>query len=139
MSTLNVTTIQSNTAATPPVIRDSAGTQIGTFCRAWVVFNGIGTVSIDGAFNVSSITDVATGSYQVNFATAMPDTNYACVASCTTDGVTFNGWVIPSQTGTGKTTSLIQANALAPTNGAGTPFAAGFAYDPIEMSVSIFR
>lgn len=75
MSTLTVGTIQSNTTL-PPVVENSAGTQIGTFCRAWVNFNGIGTVSIRAAFNVSSITDNAAGDYTVNFATAMSDVNY---------------------------------------------------------------
>jgi hypothetical protein len=48
-------------------------------CRAWVCFRGDGTVAIQGAGNVSSITDIGLGSYAVNFSTAMVDTNYACV------------------------------------------------------------
>ena len=46
-------------------------------CRAWVNFNGIGTVAINASGNVSSITDNGTGTYTVNFTTAMPDTNFA--------------------------------------------------------------
>ena len=46
-------------------------------CRAWVNFNGTGTVSINGSANVSSITDVGTGEYEVNFSTSMPDVNYS--------------------------------------------------------------
>ena len=46
-------------------------------CRAWVNFNGTGTVAIRGSGNVTSITDNGTGSYTVNFTTAMPDVNYA--------------------------------------------------------------
>ena len=46
-------------------------------CRAWVNFNGTGTVAIRGSGNVSSITDNGTGDYTVNFTTAMPDTNYS--------------------------------------------------------------
>lgn len=46
-------------------------------CRAWVNFNGTGTVSIRGSGNVTSITDNGTGDYTVNFTTAMPDNNYA--------------------------------------------------------------
>jgi hypothetical protein len=46
-------------------------------CRAWVNFNGTGTVAIRGSGNVSSITDNGTGDYSINFATAMPDANYA--------------------------------------------------------------
>jgi hypothetical protein len=45
--------------------------------RAWVNFNGQGTVAIRASGNVSSITDLGIGSYRVNFTTAMPDTNYA--------------------------------------------------------------
>jgi hypothetical protein len=47
-------------------------------CRAWVNFNGTGTVAIRASGNVSSITDNGTGDYTVNLATAMPDVNFAC-------------------------------------------------------------
>lgn len=46
-------------------------------CRAWVNFNGQGTVAIRAAGNVSSITDNGTGDYTINFTTAMPDENYS--------------------------------------------------------------
>lgn len=46
-------------------------------CRAWVCFNGSGTVAIKASGNVSSITDNGTGDYTVNFTTAMPDANYS--------------------------------------------------------------
>lgn len=46
-------------------------------CRAWVNFNGTGTVAIRGSGNVSSITDNGTGNYTVNFTTAMPNANYS--------------------------------------------------------------
>ena len=59
----------------------SNGVQIGTLCRAWVNFNGTGTVAIRASFNVSSITDNGTGNYTVNFTTAMPDTNYSIVGT----------------------------------------------------------
>jgi hypothetical protein len=36
-------------------------------CRAWVNFNGSGTVAIRDSKNVSSITDNGTGNYTVNF------------------------------------------------------------------------
>lgn len=50
-------------------------------CRAWVNFNGTGTVAIRGSGNVSSITDGGTGVYTVNITTAMPDANYAISVS----------------------------------------------------------
>lgn len=56
--------------------------------RAWVNFNGTGTVAIRASFNVSSITDNGVGDYTVNFTAAMPDTNYATFVDCIT---LFNG------------------------------------------------
>ena len=49
--------------------------------RAWVNFNGTGTVAIRASGNVSSITDNGTGDYTVNFTTAMADVDYAVVAT----------------------------------------------------------
>jgi hypothetical protein len=45
--------------------------------RAWVNFNGTGTVAINASGNVTSITDNGTGDYTVNFTTAMTDANYS--------------------------------------------------------------
>jgi hypothetical protein len=45
--------------------------------KAWVNFNGNGTVAIRGSLNVSSITDNAAGNYTANFTVAMSDANYA--------------------------------------------------------------
>jgi len=59
-------------------------------CRAWVHFDGSGTVSIDGDGNVDSITDLGTGQYRVNFTTAMQDGNY-CV--CTSNNASGSGGV----------------------------------------------
>jgi 3',5'-cyclic AMP phosphodiesterase CpdA len=50
-------------------------------CRAWVNFNGTGTVAIRASGNVSSITDNGTGDYTVNFTTALPDANYVVSGS----------------------------------------------------------
>lgn len=52
----------------------------GYGCRAWVNFNGTGTVAIRASGNVTSITDNGTGDYTVNFTNAMPDANYSVVA-----------------------------------------------------------
>jgi hypothetical protein len=52
--------------------------------KAWVNFNGTGTVAIRASLNVSSITDNGTGDYTVNFTTAISDANYA-VAGMTYD------------------------------------------------------
>jgi hypothetical protein len=50
-------------------------------CRAWVNFNGTGTVAIRASGNVSSITDNGTGEYTINFTTALADADYATIST----------------------------------------------------------
>lgn len=66
---------------------DADGVAIGTggisqarIAKAWVNFNGTGTVAIRSSYNVSSITDDGTGKYDVNFSTAMSDNDYSVVS-----------------------------------------------------------
>jgi hypothetical protein len=88
----------------------ATGVSIGTagyfssqLAKAWVNFNGTGTVAIRDSYNVSSITDNGTGNYTVNYSTAFPNANYCVNASVrnfsviaasggsiTTTGVTIN-------------------------------------------------
>jgi hypothetical protein len=56
-------------------------TEQGQLCKAWVNFDGTGTVAIRASYNVSSITDNGVGSYTVNFTTALADANYVCHVS----------------------------------------------------------
>jgi hypothetical protein len=51
-------------------------------CRAWVNFNGTGTVAIRGSGNVSSVADYGVGEYGPTFTTAMPDVNWSLTVSC---------------------------------------------------------
>ena len=67
---------------------DADGIDVGTgginqarVAKAWVNFNGTGTVAINGSYNVSSITDDGTGDYDINFSTALADTNYTVVGT----------------------------------------------------------
>jgi hypothetical protein len=53
--------------------------------RAWVNFNGTGTVAIRASGNVTSITDNGTGDYTLNFTAAMPDANYSPVCMLQSD------------------------------------------------------
>ena len=95
-------------------------------CRAWVNFNGTGTVAIRASGNVSSITDNGTGSYTVNFATAMQDANCAVVAtSKQRGGVTVDVTVSTSSQGA----SSVEVLAVA----------AGSMFDSEFMNVAIFR
>jgi hypothetical protein len=64
---------------------NASGTAPIYACRAWVNFNGTGTVAIRDSGNVSSITDRGTGLYRINLTTDMPDENYSFVASTSRD------------------------------------------------------
>jgi hypothetical protein len=77
-------------------------------CRAWVNFNGTGTVAIRASGNVSSITDNGTGDYTVNFTTAMPDANYAFTGMAGHSGTISTGVLSP----TIVTTSVISTTQL---------------------------
>lgn len=55
--------------------------EAGFKCRAWVNFNGIGTVAVRAGGNVSSITDNGVGDYKVNFSTPMPVSAYCAQVS----------------------------------------------------------
>lgn len=76
---------------------------LGGSAKAWVNFNGTGTVAIRAAFNVSSITDHGTGEYTINFTTAMPDANYVIVSGM--DVISGVGWSLPAIHHTTKPTA----------------------------------
>jgi uncharacterized protein (AIM24 family) len=77
-------------------------------CRAWVNFNGAGTVAIRASGNVSSITDNGTGDYTVNFTTAMPDANYAVNLMGNVDAVSNYGFSFAAPYSATPTTSAIR-------------------------------
>jgi len=60
-----------------PAALSASGSAPVYAARAWVNFNGTGTVAIRASGNVSSITDNGTGDYTVNFTNAMTDVNYS--------------------------------------------------------------
>ena len=70
------------------IVNSSAdGVDVGTgginqarVAKAWINFNGSGTVAIRDSYNFSSLTDDGTGLYKANFSTVMSDTNYSFVA-----------------------------------------------------------
>ena len=83
-------------------------------CRAWVNFNGTGTVAIRAAGNVSSITDNGVGDYTVNFTNAMPDANYSSTA--TVGGATLAN-ALANNSGAAQTTTTVRvATRVANTN-----------------------
>ena len=76
--TVDTLTKGSTTLNTDEIV-DTNSNQI---CKAWVNFNGTGTVAIRDSYNVSSITDNGSGNYSMNFATAMASIGYSANANC---------------------------------------------------------
>ena len=124
MSTIKADTL-SNLLGTLSV---PVATAVQGSAKAWVNFNGTGTVAIRASFNVSSITDNGTGNYTVNFTTAMTDANYAAV---------FGG-------GDTAITSGVPLTYITTTTTSGQSFrtynySGGAQFDAPTLCVSIFR
>ena len=111
-------------------VSDAAGTGPVTLtgqyaAKAWVNFNGTGTVAIRESGNVASITDNGTGNYTANFTTALTDANYSAVASAgdaSTDSRIAS--VSDHTTSSYRTTTRLADNSL---------------YDTLTVSSAIFR
>ncbi len=76
-----VTTGDSGTISASMLDGGQTGSAPAFACRAWVNFNGTGTVAIRASGNVSSVVDTATGAYTVSFTTAMPDGDHVAVVT----------------------------------------------------------
>jgi hypothetical protein len=123
-----VTSISSASANTPVILGDS-GTNYNT-CRAWVNFNGTGTVAIRASFNVTSITDNGTGDYTLNFTTAMPDADYSVAGTAQQNTAGSRGdWFLGLHQ-TAQTTSARRVSSVDSGGNAG---------DALVVNVQIFR
>ena len=118
MSTLRVTTLQ-----------NLSGTEVYT-AKAWVNFNGTGTVAIRAAGNVSSITDHGTGEYTLNFTTAMPDANYSIVSTAGTPTTYYATFQIYNTAGTLPSTTSFRFQT------AGSGWAV---VDQTYVNIAVFR
>ena len=148
MSTLVTNAIKHGASGSNNVELDSSGNlrfnsgygsaAVAYGCRAWVNFNGTGTVAIRASGNVSSITDNGTGSYTVNFATALADANYTMsgsgrIGDGSDDANIGIGSINRSSTGPYSTTSCAIRFAY-PGIGANATF-----FDPDVASAVFFR
>jgi hypothetical protein len=109
----------------------SSNLNIPGTAKAWVNFDGTGTVAIRANGNVSSITDNGVGDYTVNFTTAMPDANYSWSGS-QRPGIVTNGWPFEVASGGGGARSSssfrFRINTSSPA-----------AIDPDICCISVFR
>jgi hypothetical protein len=108
MSTLRTNTL-SNAAGSASVPVD---TVISGSAKAWVNFNGTGTVAIRAQFNVSSITDNGVGDYTVNFTTAMVDVNFAWSGNASSAAANTLGTIIQEYQSGSRTTSTLRINGI---------------------------
>jgi hypothetical protein len=133
MSTLRTNTLQDAAGNNSvPMATVAAGT-----AKAWVNFNGQGTSSpftiangfIKSAFNVTSITDLSTGAYQINFTTAMQDENY--VYSGAARDSNNSGTMVTLGIGSTQTKANTSCQMRFEENGS--------AYDSSDVAVVFFR
>lgn len=95
MSTARFNTLQNATGS----VSVPVDTVVNGSAKAWVNFNGTGTVAIRASGNVSSITDNGVGDYTVNFTNAMPDANYAVTGTAGVGATTsFNSVIVGNGT-----------------------------------------
>ena len=135
-SPLTGMTISSPTLTTPNIDSAQIVTVSGTaplyMARAWVNFNGTGTVAIRASGNVTSITDNGTGDYTVNFTTAMPDANYCVIGSSLKTDTDYDGKFVQFSSTANVVGSARVCCDNASTGGIDRA-------DSIVMQVSIFR
>jgi hypothetical protein len=62
-------------------VNSSSGAVTVNDAKVWVNFNGTGTVAIRASFNVTSVSDIGTGNYRVNFTNALSSANYAVASN----------------------------------------------------------
>jgi hypothetical protein len=78
-------------------------------CRAWVNFNGTGTVAIRASGNVSSITDNGTGIYTINFTEAMTDINFVVCSQSIVDSSGSSAlWFVAEDIFVARTTTSVR-------------------------------
>jgi len=104
-------------------------------CRAWVNFNGTGTVAIRASGNVSSITDNGVGNYTANFTIAMPDANF-CAQVTGGDSTTGAGGQTSSVYSEAYATGTIRVRTFGVASGSSTTLSA---LDFNFVNISIFR
>lgn len=117
----------------PAALSTASGSAPSYSARAWVNFNGTGTVAIRASGNVSSITDNGTGTYTVNFTNAMSDINYTTNATISQVYAVSNNLALINTNASGEvapTTSAVSVICLSN---------AGAVADVKYFSVSVFR
>jgi hypothetical protein len=117
MSTLKTGKVKTTTIADELDTESTAVTNvINGSAKAWVNFNGTGTVAIRESFNVTSVVDTAVGKYTVNLTNAITDANYVITANAADDGSSYNNQMncqpAPDFTPTTTVFKLVTGNTI---------------------------
>ena len=109
-------------------LKDAAGNNsiatsfvAGGSAKAWVHFNGVGTVATRDSFNMSSVTDRGTGTYTTSATNAMASANYAWTSNASNQGTAYGAYCIEGDnTGTknfnGRTSTDVRVSTGGYTN-----------------------
>lgn len=81
-------------AIVPATLREHPGV-----AKAWVYFDGTGTIAINDDYNVSSLTDHDVGKFTINYTVSLPSTDYAIFLS------TENGLALGADSTTPRATA----------------------------------
>ena len=76
--------------------------------KAWVNFDGTGTVAISDSFNVSSITDNAAGNYTVTMTNALGNANFCLVVGGNNYNPGNDSWTIHEDLNHTRTTTTFR-------------------------------
>jgi hypothetical protein len=132
MSTLRLTTISNQTGSSSV----PSDTVINGSAKAWVNFNGTGTVAIRASFNVSSITDNGVGSYTINFTTALSSASYSLVAATGNDNSNAGASALAVQVELSSLALQTTSSVAIFANKQYSPYTAS---DIAQVNVTIFR
>jgi hypothetical protein len=117
----------------PAALSTASGSAPSYSARAWVNFNGTGTVAIRASGNVSSITDIGVGQYAINMTTAMSDANYSVSVSTSdaSSGGASTMYAYIADSAVPRTASAFRITSLI---GNGSTF-----FDAVYLNTSVFR
>jgi hypothetical protein len=111
-SILKVDDLRGNTAAGDITITSEGGAATQSLqqglAKAWINFNGTGTIATRDSFSVSSISDNGTGDTTLTFSNVFNNADYSQAGSSGGQGSTSNGAVYPYDNATARTSSILR-------------------------------
>jgi len=117
--------LTSTGAGSPPAFETITSVDTNALAKAWINFNGTGTVAIRDHYNVSSLTDNGTGDYTINFTNNMPNTDYIVVGfvnnensrACTLGSDSFTRNISPNRDAFAVGSARMPTTYMSGTNG----------------------